>query len=84
MTRQGIFMTFGNPTVTDGEASMFDGDGTALFSSGSSPARHSDAMVGDATAMFSSGSAPAARVTDVTQAISTREESRSGSRPEKR
>lgn len=40
--------------------SLFDGDGTFLFSSGSIPSCGADAMLGDLTQMYSSGSAPVA------------------------
>ncbi|SFT75819.1 DUF6749 family protein [Sedimentitalea nanhaiensis] len=38
------------------QASVFDGEGTALFSSGSAPDYRSDAVLGQASGLFSSGS----------------------------
>ena len=46
--------------TSDTTASLFDGDATQMFSSGSAPAARAQASAGDATEMFSSGSAPAA------------------------
>ena len=40
------------------DVNLFDGDGTAMFSSGSAPGPSTAATTGDGTHLFSSGSAP--------------------------
>ncbi|WP_435311709.1 hypothetical protein, partial [Primorskyibacter sedentarius] len=58
MTAQAKLNTIQVAEIKKGfEASIHDGEATALFTSGSAPAG-ADALLGDATEMFTSGSAP--------------------------
>lgn len=43
-------------TKTTASQSLFDGDGCAMYSSGSAPSLSGDTITGDALEMFSSGS----------------------------
>ena len=52
-----VYETVAANTTTTPSASLFDGDGIFLFSSGSTRSCSADAMQGDLTQMYSSGSA---------------------------
>ena len=60
MTAQRKIDDRANAVFRTDTASMFDGEGTRMFSSGSAPAGVSAMLDGAATGLFSSGSAPRA------------------------